>query len=106
MIRKGTARVRLTALPKSAADAVNTTVADAGYFVQAGAFSSRDKAEAIKTQIPKKYAPIARIMPKTGSDGTLHRLIVGPFPDRAKAAKAARQINTFARTPTRIIRQP
>jgi len=35
MVQKGTARVRLTALPKNAAGAANTTVTDAGYFVQA-----------------------------------------------------------------------
>ncbi len=132
MTRKGTAKVRLTAIthksggatvggwptptgggiPTPPAGGIDPAPASAGmpladgFYVQAGAFSAPSGAEKLIGQMPSKFTGIARIRANETSRGTFHRVMVGPFADRGKAAKAGREITTFTRTGTMVIKKP
>ena len=131
MVGKGTAKVRLTALtggnnngstPKKGRlysgkmmrrGAVSRPVEPGAqrvrsgdYFIQAGSYSRKENADAIKTKIPAKYRSLTSISERDTSIGTLHRVVIGPFPDRGKAAKAAREIKMSARTSAIITNEP
>ncbi len=76
MIGPGTARVRLRLLGYGPPREVTGESAEAaGFSVQAGAFASRDNAEALKEKLQRKFSPV-RILEREGSR-TPWRVIVG-----------------------------
>lgn len=76
-------RIRVVALPARAA-AVNGP-----FTVQVGAFTTRARAEALRGAVGG-----ATIVEATVAGETVYRVHVGPYPDRAQAASAARALAT------------
>ncbi|MDH5543715.1 MAG: septal ring lytic transglycosylase RlpA family protein [Nitrospinota bacterium] len=134
MVGKGTAKVRLTALTggnnngttqnsgrrysgkmmrrSPSAPAVRNSGSDGRgarsgeYYIQAGSYSRKQNAERITEKIPAKYRSLTTVDERETSIGTLHRVVIGPFPDRGEAAKAARDIKMSARTSAIITNEP
>jgi len=79
MLGPGTARVRLEILHQPV---------EAGFIVQAGAFSSNANAMALLRELEPDF-PEAAIY----SDGSWHRIQVGPFASRKEAKKVARELD-------------
>ena len=120
MVGKGTAKVRLTALspdgsmPRGAGKQYSGKMLRrtrglpvsphraGSFFIQAGSYSRADGADRIMGKIPEKYKSLASITERESSVGTLHRVVIGPFPNRAEAAKAARAIKIQTRSNTMI----
>ncbi len=62
------------------------------YYVQAGSFSDRLKAEDFKNALEGKYGKVS-IKRKIFFSGMVHRVVFGPYAGRETAEKAARTIN-------------
>lgn len=120
MVGKGTANVRLTALlpdgsmPRGSdkqysgkmmnrSEGLPVSPHRAGsFYIQAGSYSRAGNADRIMSKIPEKYSSLASIEERRSSVGTLHRVVIGPFPNRGEAAKAARSIEVHTRSNTKI----
>jgi rare lipoprotein A len=76
-------RVRITALP------ARSEAGGGPFAVQIGSFATRARAEALRDTVPE-----AAIVESTVGGTTLYRVRLGPYPDRAQAAAAARHLAT------------
>ena len=106
MVKKGTARVRLTALPIEGERTMAAKPAESGgdrrlasfkesYYVQAGAFAVEDSANMVLEKLPNRYKSKGRISETDGENGTLHRVLIGPFRNKAAAARAETDIRLY-----------
>jgi len=111
MVKKGTAHVRLTAI--SHKGQVSTEyerpepIYDEGlFYVIAGSFTQPLKAKNVASQVPSSLQDITSVKPTKTKLGTMHRVVVGPFSTRAKAGRASKQIQIYARTSTFVTTTP
>jgi rare lipoprotein A len=65
-----------------------------GIYLQLGAFSVRSNAESFEARIGSQLAPLG-MQPYIEQRGPLHRVLLGPFKDRAAAGAAAERIRTL-----------
>lgn len=61
------------------------------FMVQVGAFTSLERAEALRLAIPAEVAGVAVVEPAAGGDA-IYRVRVGPYPDRAAAKAGAERL--------------
>ena len=97
----GTGRAGSTATPVAAA----RPQAEAGYWVQLGAFSRADGAEQLRQHLLKEVnwlAPLLNIF----TDSALHRLQAGPYPSRELANQAAQRVREATRMQPILIQRP
>ncbi len=80
------------AAPTSAAAKLESGTLPSVYYVQAGSFSNRLKAEDFKSSLEGKYGKVS-IKKKIFFSGKVHRVVFGPYAGREAAEKAARSIN-------------
>ena len=90
------------ALPGVALSTVSESPASSGrsvWAVQLGAFEAAANAETLREQLANALAtpqaddlPAAARSPRVERDGTLHRVLVGPLPNRAAAASLAARL--------------
>lgn len=78
MVRAGTARVEVVSLAGSAAPAAGATLATASYYAQAGAFGSRDNAEALAARLRAAGIPGVTVADASTGGGALFRVRAGP----------------------------
>jgi rare lipoprotein A len=74
-------RVRIIALP------ARTETGSGRFAVQIGSFTARARAEALRDTVPG-----ATVVESAVAGTTLYRVRLGPYPDRAEAAAAARDL--------------
>ncbi len=96
-----------TAPPPTPAPAAATTD---GWFLQTGAYSTRQVADSQVTALKKLSVPALVLVPSAGSPDQLFRVRVGPYPDRPEAeqvrARLLREGYKPALTPCTLIRPP
>jgi rare lipoprotein A len=83
-------RVRLVALPGDALPP-QAPGPPGAFVLQVGAFTSRERALALREAIAADVAATAVVEPATGSGG-VYRVRLGPFPSRAAAEAGARRL--------------
>jgi rare lipoprotein A len=75
----------------------------AGFYVQLGAFSRAETAAQIRAQLEQGGGGLGAL--EVVQTGTLHRLYSGPFPTRAQAAQAARNLPAALRLKPVVIKR-
>jgi len=83
MVRKGTARVRLTVVKKSHPPGP--------YWVQVSAFDDLKEARALRRELKEDFKRV-RVVPVKLSTGRWYRVQVGEFPTERKAKAAAKKL--------------
>lgn len=76
--------------PPAAASAAETAI-PRGIYLQLGAFSNADNAESLKSHLARELDWVAEPM-RIANGGGVHRLQLGPYPNRSEAAKVAEKI--------------
>lgn len=79
-------------LPLKKEEAVATTPSiPKGYFVQTGAFSSAQNADSLRQELMKKF-PEASVQVLEPNEGTLYKVVVGPFDGEALARQMTEKL--------------
>jgi rare lipoprotein A len=74
-----------------------------GHYLQLGAFSSRDNAESLKAKLYRDLGDLGdRLVVR--SNGNLHRLQLGPWPDASEARRIAEQLKVAFELPTMLVK--
>jgi rare lipoprotein A len=74
-----------------ASPALAATTADKSVFLQLGAFSSADNAESLRSHLSRELDWLGEGI-QINASGGIHRVHLGPYPNRADAEKAAEKI--------------
>ncbi len=96
IVGPGTAKVELTVVRSMAGGRARAPAA--GWVVQAGAFTRRSRAERQARRL-RRIGPV-----RVQSEGGLHKVLLGPWPEREAAERAARRardrgVEAFVRRP-------
>ncbi len=75
----------------------------AGHFLQLGAFASRDNAESLRLRLARTLGDLGQRLTIRSVDN-LHRVQLGPWPDRAAAQRIAEQLRSAFDLPSVIVR--
>jgi rare lipoprotein A len=95
---------RQTAIPVADAPAPPVTMEASGIYVQLGAFSVRDNAEAFRARATRQLGWLNETIQMNNSGG-LYRLQLGPYRDRAEAESVAARIReSMELKPTMVVK--
>lgn len=72
----------------------------AGWFLQTGAFSTREVADGQAEKLKQLKVPAFVLVPEPGSPMKLFRVRVGPYTDRAEAAEVSSRLQRQGYTPS------
>lgn len=72
----------------------------AGWFLQTGAFSTREVADGQAEKLKQLKVPAFVLVPEPGSPMKLFRVRVGPYTDRAEAAQVSSRLQRQGYTPS------
>lgn len=117
MLKKGTARVRLEAIDPHAwhkasgttAVVVQNSLPDtaSGRYLQVGAYSSRNTAEFVQSQLSPLLAGLSvQVRPTTNSSRTLYRVQVGPLKSSTSVPDLVNQVEQMGYPGSRLVDFP